>query len=260
MQFTTNSLFLRVLVLCFATLSITLHAQETKRVAIYDLEKRGQNVYYLPSVSDYIVNYYVNDSRFTVIDKANSQIIQSELERQKGEEFMDGYIVEQGKQEGFDFMMRPYYDRKEKLLHLKVYDVEKGVVITDQTVPIKNSLLGIPKDLKSAVNTLIEKVNQKCFEIHYVVVRSIDKKGKEVLLAAGHNQKIRAKDVFQVYELVEEIVADVPIIRKVIIGHGKIQEVEDDNFSILKIIDAQQEIVNKLNSGAKLYASTKTDE
>ena len=48
----------------------------------------------LTTISDKLVSAYTNDPGFKVIDYRSYDLVADERERQKGEEFIDGYIVE----------------------------------------------------------------------------------------------------------------------------------------------------------------------
>ena len=213
----------------------------------------------LDDVSSQIVGYYASDDRFIVIDKANRQLIENEQDRQKSEEFIDGYIVEQGKQEGFDYCYYPKYDKKEKLLSVKVYDVAKGTVMSNQEVVLKKTILGTPKGMNDAIIELIEKVNADCFEIRYEVVRCTDKKkkseAKNLLFAIGYNQNAKEDQKFEVYHLMEEKVGGKIYERKEVIGVGKIDKVQDANFSTLKVRSGGKKIMSLLNDGQQLYGA-----
>jgi len=245
------------LLLCLTSISLQLSAQH--RIAIYDVERDAGSSSMLDDVSSYIVGFYASDDRFIVIDKANSQLVSDEQDRQKSEEFIDGYIVAQGAQEGFDYLYYPKYIKKEKTLSIKVYDVAKGTVITNQSVEMKNSILGTPKEMKMSINKVVDKVNSNCFEIRYEVLRCVDKKmkadAKELLMAVGYNQRAKEDDVYELYILVEETVAGNSISRKEIIGQAKIDEVQDGNFSILKVTKGGGPIMTNLKSSTKIYGA-----
>ncbi len=229
------------------------------RIAIYDVERDPSSSSLLDDVSSYIVSFYASDDRFIVIDKVNSQLIADEQDRQKSEEFIDGYIVAQGAQEGFDYCYYPKYYKKDKLLSVKVYDVAKGTVISEESVELKKSILGTPKDMKASINKIVDKININCFEIRYEVLRCIDKKkkaaAKELLFAIGYNQRAKKDDKYDIYILSEEKVGNRIIERKDIIGTAKISEVQDGNFSTLKVNNGGEEINAALNSGKQLYGS-----
>ncbi len=231
------------------------------RVAIYDVERPVGSSSMLDNVSSYMVGFYSNDDRFIVIDKANSQLVKDEQDRQKSEEFIDGYIVQQGAQEGFDYLFYPKYFKKDKILTVKVYDVAKGTSIASQSVELKTSLLGLPKELKLKVNRLVDKINSKCFNLRYEIVRCIDKKkksdAKELLFALGYNQKAREDAEFEIYQMITETVGGKKIERKEVIGMGKIDEVQDENFSVLKVAKGGEAIMTALNNQIKLYGTLK---
>ena len=249
---------MRTLLLLFLV-SYSTQLLSQHRIAIYDVERDAGSSSLLDDVSSYIVGFYASDDRFIVIDKANSQLVSDEQDRQKSEEFIDGYIVAQGAQEGFDYLYYPKYFSKDKKLSIKVYDVAKGTVITNQSVEIKNSILGTPKDMKMSINKVVDKVNSNCFEIRYEVLRCVDKKikddAKELLLAVGYNQRAKEGDVYELYVLMEESVGGQTISRKEVVGSGKIDEVQDGNFSILKVSKGGGVIMTNLKGGTKIYGA-----
>ena len=241
--------------LIWATFSFGQH-----RIAVYDVEKESGSAILLDDISSYIIANYASDDRFVVIDKANSQLIANEQDRQKSEEFIDGYIVEQGMQEGFDYCYYPKYDKKEKTLSVRVYDIAKGTVVSNQEVELKTSIIGTPKNLKAAILEITDKVNIDCFEIRYEIVRCTKEKkssAKELLFALGYNQRAKEKQEFDIYQLVEEKVGSKSIERKEVIGRGEITEVQDGNFSTLKVSKGGDVILSSLTAGQQLYGSVR---
>ena len=248
-------LFQLTVLLLWASLSIGQH-----RIAIYDVQKQSGSPIFLKDISSYIIANYASDDRFIVIDKANSQLIANEQDRQKSEEFIDGYIVEQGMQEGFDYCYYPKYDKKEKSLSVRVYDIAKGTVVSSQEVELKTSIIGTPKDLKSAVLEITDKVNNDCFEIRYEILRCTKQKkssAKELLFAIGYNQRAKEKQEFDIYQLVQEEVGGKTLERKEVIGRAAITKVQDGNFSTLKVSKGGSAILNSLNGSQQLYGAVR---
>jgi hypothetical protein len=237
--------------------SLSLFGQH--RIAIFNVQTTAGSIAGLGQVSSQIVAHYASDDRFIVIDKANIQLIKDEQDRQKSEEFIDGYIVNQGKQEGFEYCYYPIYDKKEKLLSVKVYDIEKGTVISNQEVELGHTILGTPKNLQSAINKVIEKVNADCFELRYEILRCTDKKmkskAKNLLFAIGYNQRAKENDTYEIYKLVVESVGGKEYERKEVIAMGEINEIQDANFSILKVTKNGEAVMNALNANEQLYGA-----
>ncbi|HFA50152.1 MAG TPA: hypothetical protein ENJ95_14170 [Bacteroidetes bacterium] len=210
----------------------------------------------LSNVADRIVSFYTNDDRFLVIDRANYNLIEDEQERQKSEEFIDGYVVEQGKQEGADYIFYTKYLRKEKSLYLRVYDVREGKVFCESEQKF-DVFLGVIKDAGKKVAQLLNKVNNECFSVSFPVVRSLDKKAgsktKILLVAIGRNQKVKENYELEVFHTVTEKVGDKEIKREEVIGKGKIDKVEDANFSQLKITKGGEAIALALKNGEALF-------
>ena len=230
------------------------------RLAVYKVEKPRNEMTSLDGVSSHIVSIYANDERFIVIDKANSYMIAREQDRQKNEEFIDGYIVEQGKQEGFDYCYYSKYLPAEKKLVIRLYDVAKGTVIANKNISVKTSLIGKPKGLFLDLDQAIADINERVFEVRTEVVRMTeDKKNKAkiLLVATGYNQNAKPGQPYEIYQMVEEKVGDKVLLRKAVVGEGEIKEVEDGNFSNLKVTDGNAEVYTLLKAGKSLYLKHK---
>ncbi|MEO1261451.1 MAG: hypothetical protein AAFZ15_21790 [Bacteroidota bacterium] len=237
------------------------------RVAIYKIDyselKSGLssdvnriNAQNLKSVTDQIISFYTNDDRFVVIDKANYDLIKSEQERQKSEDFIDGYIVEQGKQEGADYIFYTKYLRKEKTLSLRIYDVATGDVFCESEQEL-DLILGVIKDARSKTYHLLNKLNSECFGLFFSVVRSLDKKAgpktKTLLIAMGRNHKIKESHEVEIFRIAKEKVGEKELNREEVIGKAKVEEVEDANFSQVKVTKGGEQIASHLKNNEQLY-------
>ena len=253
----------------FAILSIQAQTETVKRIAVYDMDLTQYqeligsavtdiNKANLRQIPEYVISYYTNDDRFIVIDKAKSQLIKEEKERQKSEEFIDGYIVNQGKEEGFDYIFYTKYFKKEGELSLRVYDVENETVMCEARQEIDKTF-GILKNLNETAAKLVQELNTSCFSIFYDVVRSVDKKQgsavKNLLILAGKDQKMQKGYMFEILKKEVEKVGEKSFERYVPVGLGDIQNVEDENFSVIQVrkggkkikalLDAQTDLVCK---------------
>lgn len=203
-------------------------------------------------VPEYLISSYSKDDRFIVIDKKNQQIIKSEKERQKSEDFIDGYIVEQGKMEGADYLLRSFITNKGKDLAVRIYDVKNEKILCESSTSFKSA--------KSAVKFLVADINQKCFELSFEVVRvEEEKKGKAkmILILGGYGQNMGVRDNLDIYTLVSEEISGRVIERKQLLGKGIVNQVQDENFSSVKIVEGGKEINEYLSKGAKLYCTLK---
>ncbi len=252
-------------------LFLSFYSDAQKRILVYktdisELEAKAIdnanmiNVQNLKNITDQIVQFYANDDQFTVIDRANLNLIQGELELQKKEQFMDGYIVEQGKQEGADYILSSKYLKSDKSILIKIFDVAKGTVRCERTQKL-NTALGLITNVRTMVTKMLSELNATCFEITYPILRSADKKAgkktKSVLVAVGSNQKIKRGYSFEIYQNILEQVGDQEIARKEVVGEGSIEEIQDQNFSILKIEKGGEQIAQLLAQKAALFCALK---
>lgn len=263
----------RKTIVLFALLLYTASLSAQKRIMVYKTDisefKAGissdvndLNEQNIRNVADQIVSFYTNDERFVVIDRAKYDLIKNEQELQKSEEFIDGYVVEQGKQEGADYIFYTKYLRKQKALYLRVYDVTNGKVYCENTEEF-DLLLGIIKDAREKVYQLLNKINNECFSISFHVVRSLDKKEgaktKSLLIAMGHNQKIKLNHELEIFRTVVENIGNKEMERDEVIGEGKIDKIEDANFSQIKVTKGGEAIAEYLQAGEPLYCRVKTN-
>lgn len=256
----------RVLYICIFSIS-TLLSFGQKRLAIYDIdviEKSKQKLITISGfgsdnssenyskIPEYILSNYSNDKRFIIIDKKNQQLIKDEKERQKSESFIDGYIVEQGKQEGADYILRSFITNQGKTLVVRVYDVANNKILCESE---RNT-----RSYKVAVKDIIQELNETCFSLAHEVVRieeSKKNKVKSLLILGGRSQNISIRNNVELFEIVDEEINGNKFKRRNIIGSGIVSKVQDENFSSVKIMKGGEEIFEKLNGGSKLFCVIK---
>lgn len=260
--------------LIFFIAFISLHynssfAQDkAKRLGIYEIDLReyparkenglkimgvdSEDFNSLSSISSQLILAYSGNPDFVVIDKRNQQLIKSEQERQKSEEFIDGYTINQGKNEGMDYIMMPKYILASKSVAVMVYNVETGDVLCKAETNVAGKSKGAVNHYSSI---LIQMLNDQCFGITMPVVRILKSKGdkaKELLLAAGHNQNLKKGFEVEICDVVVEKVGDKTINRNEIIGKAEIIKVEDDNFSVIEITSGSELVTERINAGKQL--------
>lgn len=218
------------------------------------------------------------DYRILRVDRDNSEsnAVVWEREFQKSEDFIDGKIVEQGKAIGADFVLQGYYDVNLKNLTLSIYSMSdgalKGSIISGKTKRKKKKRKGVldlltmniiydspsssglltDSEMKASAKKLIEK----CFpDKAWVVLRPTSenkKKVKKLLIAAGSRMGLKRKKLIEVLVVHTEDVDGIPIERMESIAWGKIEDVESENFSTLKIEAGEKNIKRELAKGKKL--------
>lgn len=252
-------LILGLLLLCCA------HSYSQKRIGVYNVTGysskthvysalNNQNGSVFGAVPAYCVDFYSNNPDFITIDRKNIYFITFEKELQKTENFMDGYVVEQGKSEGLDYLVQSLFDTDTYTLMIQIFDVKEERVLCSSEKKLDKNFLGI-KDLRQQVIGMLLEINSRCFESSIPVVRMTSfkgKKAKELLVAAGKDMRVRSGYKFEVFMNVEETVGGKNISRKEVVGKGTIIKVEDENFSILEITDGAEAVLTEINKGTEL--------
>lgn len=248
---------------------ITSYSQ--KRIGVYNVagfssknktysSLNSQNGSVFGAVPAYCVDFYSNNPDFITLDRKNIYFITFEKELQKTENFMDGYVVEQGKSEGLDYLLQSLFDTDTYTLIIQVFDVKEEKVLCSSEKRLDKNILGI-KDLRQQVIGMLLEIDSNCFEGSIPVVRMTSfkgKKAKELLVAAGKDLRIRSGYKFDIFKNVEEKVGGKSISRKEVIGKGVVAKVEDENFSILEITDGAEAVLTEINKGTELLCRALT--
>jgi hypothetical protein len=260
--------------LCFVViLSFTsIQTFSQKRIGIYNVDgisSKARRYSTLSSqfssvfgaVPSYCVDFFSNNPDFITIDRKNQYLINSEIELQKSENFMDGYVVGQGKSEGVDYILQSIFDVDTYMLSIKVMDVKAQNVLCSAQKELNKNFWGI-KDLNQQVNLMLLEINAKCFaaDIQFVkILSSKGKKAKEFLMAGGSDLRLKKGYEVEIFKIVDEKVGAKIIKRKAKVGSGVVLAVEDENFSIVEINEGNEEILTEVTNKVDLFCKILND-
>jgi len=256
---------LRFSLLSFFIFFFIVYGQAQKRMAVYGIEfhrssssikiMAGDGRTQMDAVPSKIINFFSSDPDFIIIDRQNYKLISDEQELQKSETFMDGYVVEQGKQEGADYICRSYYNAKDHILAIRIYDVKAGKVLYTEEKKLSSSWWRGVTELDKQLTVMLHSLSKNAFDKSFPVVRvTKEKKGKakEILVLAGFSQKLKVHYKMEIIHKVEEKVGNISMMRSEKIGEGEVIKIEDENFSTLKVTDGQSQVGKALNAGEQL--------
>lgn len=207
------------------------------------------------AIPAYCIDYFANNQDYIAIDRKNTSLINQEMELQKSENFMDGYVVDQGKSEGLDFILFPLYNSDTYEVTLRVYSIADKKILCGGERKLDKNMFGI-KDLKQQVNSILIELNEKCFDATIPFVRILEPKGKKpktALIAVGRDGRVRPGFQIELYVIVDENIQGKVIKRKETIGIGEIIKVEDENFSTLEFKKGAEKVLESSNSGQPIY-------
>lgn len=249
---------------CFLLILGTSVLSAQTRIAIMGVDTLGERnliklsrneSFILSSVPNYAVNFFAGNRKFIVIDKKNQHIVESEKELQKSEGFMDGYMVDQGKSEGVDLIFKPFYNAINNSLIFKVYDIASETVLCAYEKDLKSGFFGTMR-LDEQLRYLLHEFSYECLQIQFPVVRaskSNKDQAKTLLVAVGMSNKIKEGNLIEIFHSVTENIDGEEIKRNEIVGIGEIEQINDENFSNVKVTKGGKEIQSALNNGTKLF-------
>lgn len=238
-------------------ISIPYKAQKESNLirGLLDLDRKHSGDYNTVKSSQGIVsNVFLRDERFTVIDRSNSSAISKELNRQKSESYMDGYVVEQGKQMGAQYMIKGNYIPNERELHVSVFEVASGKSLGLEIIKLKRNLLGTTK-FNEEVDIQVEDLKQRIWPVDFVfheVVEENKKEVKKVLIVSMTTTFLEKDDKVNLVIKSEENVAGKLLVRSKLISECKVDYVENENFYILKVKKGKKELKQALSQGQNI--------
>jgi hypothetical protein len=204
-----------------------------------------------------VTEIYTKDTRFTVVDRRVTEALTKERELQKSEDFMDGYVVSQGKGIGADYLLRGNYEVRTSRFVLTLYSMEDAKMVAKESSIIKNGFFGM-KDLVEPTEILVRKLNSIAFPLLMKIVEIKDQsksKAKKVLIAGGSNRGLK-EDMKLDVKIKEEIeVEGEKQVYYKTIGTAEVDKVEDVNFSIVIIKDGGDDIKKYFDSGTKVFCT-----
>lgn len=248
------------------------------------------------SIQEAVTNSFVKTKRFMIVDRSKMDALKKEKELQKGEDFMDGSVIDQGKSLGAQFLISGHVvsaqaqemraddgngnveiTYKAKLvISLKVIDIETGQVTNSETIEPKagSSLLGMigmgassPQvAIDKSMNSIQDKIDafvKNNFPVVFSIaeIQEKDSKGAatKILIAGGSDFGLTKGTKLKIIEVVDVNVAGKKIKRKKDIGEIKILKVEDENFSICEVRSGGADVSSKFDANAILQVVTLTE-
>lgn len=212
-----------------------------------------------------LAEYYLNDmSGFAIIERANMRKIFKERELQKGEEYTDVQIAEQGKALGVDYIfqieMSNYNCSRGSCSYnhaMKIVNVENGKLKNGNahTISVRTQGVGSPKNqLYQKTGYFLNKFLKKTFPPTMQIVEVLKSKGKKAkMVLVGSDMKVPKSYNLIVFEL-EEIEVDGEVLeRHVDIGKVAFRKREGENFVECEVLDGAKMILEKFNSKTPLY-------
>ena len=275
--------YLHTLILLFLVYSASAQ-YDTIYVAVLPFTSNSaKSTAYVQAVENLVEETFTTDHRIVLLERNAVDAVVREREYQKSEDFIDGEIVEQGKAIGAEYLVEGHYDNKVDHLNVKVFNVNDASLMGTRVITgsskekePSNKLVKALVKLNNAVEKLnatgsssrrkspnayqiqegVETLMKDCFSEAFIyVIRPMDaskSKAKELLIAGGSKMGLKKNSIVEVQAIVLEDVNGAKVERKEAIAWGRIDKVESDVFSILKLEKGAKEVKQRLDKGQKL--------
>ena len=224
---------------------------QTHKLFSANVQNQYKNI--LESSESYITERLLQFKNIEIIERSRLNLVKKELELQKSENFMDGYVVEQGEHIGSDYLIYGTFNPDEKNLILSIYSVKESIVKSKKSIPLKANFWGkidYKENIQDAISKMIEEISPT--KIPLVEILSGSSKAKEVLVAGGTKNGFKNYDKLSFYYNGIKVLGNDTLKREITIGKGKIIEVENENFSRVKITKGKKEIKTFYDKGTEI--------
>lgn len=230
--------------------------KQTEKFLSRNMANESKNV--VESSKIYIIERFIQDSRFEIVERAKLNLVNNELELQKSENFMDGYVVNQGESIGADYLLYGIFNPDNKELTISLFSIADNNVKSSQIIPLKKTFWGVEKYKEKIQDATSQLINKEFpVQIPMIEILDGDSKAKEVLVAGGTKNGFNTDDDIVFYYESFKVVRKDTFKREVTLASGKVEEVENENFSRVKITKGKKEIKAQFDLGTNIFCKLK---
>ncbi len=288
-----------ILVLALITFCSDLFSQSTDKKVIAIVPVTNSTTHggrtHAANLTEFVISTIVKSRRFKVVDRTNFDAIFSEENLQKGENFIDGEVVAQGKKLGAEYIIagnlanfsteklyttnsdggKEFAGYKANIsFTLKIINVITGEIIAIEPFNAKSgrSLFYSKKynneneAINAAINNTDKIINSfidDYFPVYLKIFEISKQKGskaKEIVITGGSNMGLQEKQDLKIIEISLVDIGGKTVKRKKEIGWVKIISVDDEYFSTCKVTNGDELIKKKFDSNANIFAISGEDK
>jgi len=284
--------FASLALILFTFLSSNLYSQK-KVVAFAQLKNNTKiSESSLKAIEQRMLEALSNTNRFELVDRTDINLVKSELELQKSEEFLEGKTVKQNNWEGAEQIITGAVDQvvitenvtedgdiyytASIYISLKVIDVATGKVVASETMRVKEGLgsgilsialnrTATPQQAFNRALTGIDRAIEKFVAHHFPLTTEIIEilesspsyGAKKILINIGTKLGAYKGQIYKVFEIQKLKVKNKELTRKKEIGKVKITKVEGDEVSQAKVLKGGKEILENFKNGVQMEFQSK---
>jgi len=211
----------------------------------------------LNRIKSFVIEIFGSDDRFVIVDRMSTDLIKGERELQKMEDFMDGYVVAQGKSLGADYLVSGEFDKRTRIFSLSIYSVADGIIKATETADLTMELFRY-KPIKDPIVNASRRLIDREFQVEMPVVEITEakkSKAKKLLVAAGLDRGMKKKLKLEIKVKDQREVNGKMMTYLKSIGMGAIDKVEGPHFSILKVEKGEKEVKMAMDAGKKVICT-----
>ncbi|MEY3053013.1 MAG: hypothetical protein RLY31_2798 [Bacteroidota bacterium] len=192
----------------------------------------------------------------SLVDRSLLDLVETERELQKTEDFLDGKFVAQGMAIGAAYIMQGTYNPAQGLFSVDILRTGNGQLVARETCHLDHrwDVLQWSKALQQVADAVAGRIHP----LDRIPVLRIleEKKGKaeNVLIAAGSRHGLTKGTVLQVYRLESYPMGNQTLHREVPIAEVRTLYVENADFSQGKVLFGEKSVADAMRAGTALFA------
>lgn len=221
------------------------------KVVLQDLNCSGGNSE-CRRVQEYLLQTVRSDSRMQISGQSEIQAIQTEIELQKDEDFLEGSSVDALLSTEVDWRISATYRNRSRTLTVSIYDANTQQLIDQESTQIELGFMGVVSDREDELKEGIQRLFARQFQQAIYVLKALrgsSNKAREVLVAGGTEQALFPTQVLYIRTENADLTAGA------VVGRLLVELVESKNFSRCSVTKGGKAIQTALNSGQRLLVT-----
>jgi hypothetical protein len=221
------------------------------RVVVQDLKCYSDSQSECQNIRTSVMNTLRSDDRLQLISSSETAAIQAEIELQKNEDFLEGYVVDAWYSSETDWLITYRYSNRTKTFIIRLYDAQSQNLIDEEQFRIQLGLLGSSQDREEEITKGVQRLLARQFPSPIPIIKTLNSsktKVREILIAGGTNHGL-----YTGQKLIIKAAAENPSTTGLpILAELEVWMVESENFSRCFVTDGGKALFTALEEGQAL--------
>jgi hypothetical protein len=221
------------------------------RVVVQDLKCFSDSQSECQNIRSDVMNTLRSDDRLQLMGSSDKEALQSEIELQKNEDFLEGYVVDAWYSSETDWLLTYHYSSRTKTFIARIFDAKTQTLIDEEQIIIQLGLLGTIQGRQEKLIQSIQRLIARQFPSPIPIIKTLNSsktKVREILIAGGTNQGIYTGQKL----IIKATTATPSLTETPVLAELEVWMVESENFSRCFVTDGGKALFEALAEGQSL--------